>query len=376
MPSSCTVTMTFSSVPSSVTVMVPPSGIACWALVSRLVSTWTIWSPSSSAVGSSRWSTTSTETPSANGQRAHDLAHQVGEVRGLAHHAALAGEVEQAGDDLLAAVGLVDDELDVLGLLRVVLAVLEQQVGVQQEDAQRVVDLVGDAGGELAHAGELLALDQGLLGRLQGEVGLLQLVDGLAQLLDGVGQAHLDLGQALPDGDGVVAAGVVAAGPAVELVLGAVLVHAREDLPELLRRRHVVEALVERLEGAREVDVGVLGDVGLPGRRVEAGLAGARHGADVRAALEHRLLAAEAGAHDAALAAEDVQQPRLGLAVLEVGDGVDEVLAAVGAHDVAAQQVLVEVGRLQHAARDGEEGAEAAVRRVEVLAGLLPPERG
>ena len=203
---------------------------------------------------------TSTETPSANGQRAHDLAHQVGEVGRLAHHPALAGEVEQAGDDLLAAVGLVDDELDVGRHLRVVLAVLEQQVGVQQEDAQRVVDLVGDAGGELAHAGELLALDQGLLGRLQREVGLLQLVDGLAQLLDGVGQAHLDLGQALPDGDRVVAAGVVAAGPAVELVLGAVLVHAREDLVELLRRRHVVEALVERLEGAREVDVGVLGD--------------------------------------------------------------------------------------------------------------------
>ena len=63
-------------------------------------------------------------------------------------------------------------------------------------------------------------------------------------------------------------------------------------------------------------------------------------------------------------------------AVLEVGDRVDEVLAAVGAHDVAAQQVLVEVRRLQHAARDGEEGAEAAVRRVEVVAGLLAPERG
>ena len=206
-------------------------------------------------------------------QRAHDLADQVGEVGGLAHHAALAGEVEQAGDDLLAAVGLVDDELDVVGTSGVVLAVLEQQVGVQQQDAQRVVDLVGDAGGELAHAGELLALDQGLLGRLQGEVGLLQLVHGLAQLLDRVGQAHLDLGQALPDGDGVVAAGVVAAGAAVELVLGAVLVHAREDLLELLVARHVVEALVERREGAREVDVGVLGDVRLPGRPVEAGLA-------------------------------------------------------------------------------------------------------
>ena len=46
-------------------------------------------------------------------ERAQDLGHKVGDVGGLAHHAALAGEVEQAGDDLLAAVGLVDDELDV-----------------------------------------------------------------------------------------------------------------------------------------------------------------------------------------------------------------------------------------------------------------------
>ena len=43
--------------------------------------------------------------------------------------------------------------------------------------------------------------------------------------------------------------------------------------------------------------------------------------------------------------------------------------APVGGDDVAAQQVLVEVGRLQHAAGDGEEGAEAAVRRVEVVVG-------
>ena len=166
-------------------------------------------------------------------------------------------------------------------------------------------------------------------------------------------------------------AGVVAAGAAVELVLVAVLVHAREDLPQLLLRRHVVEALVEGREGAREVDVGVLLDRGLPGRVVERRLAGARLGADVGAALEHRLLAAEAGAHDAALAAEDVQQARLGVAVLEVGDRLHQVLAAVGAHDVAAQQVLVEVGGLQHPAGDGEEGAEAAVRRVEVVAGAV-----
>ena len=60
--------------------------------------------------------------------------------------------------------------------------------------------------------------------------------------------------------------------------------------------------------------------------------------------------------------------------MLEVGDGVGEVGAPVGADDVAAQQVLVELGGLQQAAGDGEEGAEAAVRRVEVVvvAGARP----
>ena len=47
--------------------------------------------------------------------------------------------------------------------------------------------------------------------------------------------------------------------------------------------------------------------------------------------------------------------------------GAGQVLAAVGADDVVGQQVLLEVGCLQEAAADGEEAAEAAVRRVEVV---------
>ena len=91
---------------------------------------------------------------------------------------------------------------------------------MQQQDAERVVDLVGDAGGELAHAGQLLALTRASLVVSERAVRLLAARRTAAQLLDGVRQAHLDLGQALLDGDGVVAAGVVAAGAAVELVLG------------------------------------------------------------------------------------------------------------------------------------------------------------
>ena len=178
----------------------------------------------------------------------------------------------------------------------------------------------------------------------------------LAQLLYRVGQAHLDLGEALPDGHGVVAAGVVAAGAAVELVGGVVLVHAREDLAQLLRRwacRRSAGRRARRCARGRRRRLA-------PWRRprpLRRSWRGAWRAS--RLTCERRLntgsLVAEAGAHDAALAAEDVQQARLGVAVLEVGDRLDEVAAPVGAHDVAGQQVLAELGRLQHAAGDGEE---------------------
>ena len=106
-------------------------------------------------------------------------ATSVDDVGRLAHDAALAGEVEQARDDLLAAVGLVDDQLEVvldLGVAAVALDLLEQDVGLQQQDAERVVDLVGDAGRELAHAGQLLRLDQRLLGALERAVRLLEVL--------------------------------------------------------------------------------------------------------------------------------------------------------------------------------------------------------
>ena len=184
-------------------------------------------------------------------------------------------------------------------------------------------------------------------------VGLLQLVDGLAQLLDGVGQAHLDLGQALPDGDGVVAAGVVAAGAAVELVLGAVLVHAREDLLELL-----VASACRRSAG-RTARRCARGRRRRTRRRPPPRPARSKPAWRARVTAltsERRLktgvLAAEAGAHDAALAAEDVEQPRLGLAVLEVGDGVDEVLARPSALTMSPlSRSSSRFGRLQQAAR-------------------------
>ena len=54
------------------------------------------------------------------------------------------------------------------------------------------------------------------------------------QLLHEVGQAHAHLGKALADGDGLVPAARVAAGAAVQLVLGAVLPHGAQRIGDLL----------------------------------------------------------------------------------------------------------------------------------------------
>jgi hypothetical protein len=90
-----------------------------------------------------------------------------------------------------------------------------------------------------------------------------KLAHSLAQLLDGIRQAHLGLGQAAVDGYGVLDARVVAAGPAVELVLGFDFAHARED------RRHLVagrlrDALIVDTEAPGQVEIREAGDVQPP----------------------------------------------------------------------------------------------------------------
>ena len=114
---------------------------------------------------------------------------------------------------------------------------------MQEQRAERVVDLVGDAGRQLAHAGQLARALEGLLGLFERPVRYLQFLVGGLQLLDGVGQAHVGVGQAGVDGVGVVDAGVVAAGAAVEQVLGPELAHAVQDLVQFLGRGAVAQGL-------------------------------------------------------------------------------------------------------------------------------------
>ena len=69
------------------------------------------------------------------------------------------------------------------GLLQLVQQ-LDRQAGEVVDEVQRVLDLVGDAGGELAERGHLLGLDQVGLGRLQALQRIAQFGEQ-ANILDG-----------------------------------------------------------------------------------------------------------------------------------------------------------------------------------------------
>ena len=190
-----------------------------------------------------------------HGDREHRPIDQLAEIVGDADDLVLPGEMQQSGDDLLAAVGLLGDHHQVLAHLRLRLAIVQQQVGVHQHDAQRIVHFVGDAGGQLAHAGQLFRLHEGFLGGRQLDVRRLDFPQRHAELVDRVRQAHLALGQPLVDGDGMLAAGVVAAGPAVQFVGRRKLAHAVHDRRRLAAGRRG-NALVVGLEGAAQVEIG------------------------------------------------------------------------------------------------------------------------
>ncbi len=84
------------------------------------------------------------------------------------HRAAHAGEDQQVADDLRRPVRLVQDAPE-LGFLARVGRRSQQQLDVAEHALQRVVDLVRDAGHELAERGELLGLrEPGLQGLALG----------------------------------------------------------------------------------------------------------------------------------------------------------------------------------------------------------------
>ena len=84
-------------------------------------------------------------------------SHDLGQVDAAAVAARGPREVQQTLDDAAALLGLADDAADVLGVVLVLDRVLEH-LRRQQDRAQRRVQLVGDARGELADARQLLGL--------------------------------------------------------------------------------------------------------------------------------------------------------------------------------------------------------------------------
>ena len=195
------------------------------------------------------------------GGAVHGLSHQVLDVDRLQVHAALPREVEQVADDLLAALGLLRDELQVVVEVVAVGELLPEDVRVEQDRAQRVVELVRDAGGHLAHAGQLLGVDDVAVHVAQVAPGHVELDAHALRLLDHERQAHGLLGHAAVHGDRLGAAGGVPAGAAVELVLGEELVGVREDVADLVLAGRGV-ALVVAAVGPRQRQSGEAGVVG------------------------------------------------------------------------------------------------------------------
>ena len=140
---------------------------------------------------------------------------QIADVGRTTDDFVLSGEVQQARNDLLAAVRLFGDHRQIASQRAVVGAGVQQQVRIHQDHAQRIVHFMGDPGGQLSHAGQFLGLNQGILCLGQLPVRRLHFPHGSAELVDRVRQAHGVLGQPLADRHGMFPAGVVTTGAAV-----------------------------------------------------------------------------------------------------------------------------------------------------------------
>ena len=88
----------------------------------------------------------------AHGLRDEGVEVHLGFLRRL-----LAREVQQPADDARAAPRLADHQVEVFGVLAAVGHLLAHEGGERQHAGERVVQLVGDAGGQLPDRGELLA---------------------------------------------------------------------------------------------------------------------------------------------------------------------------------------------------------------------------
>src|SRR5687768_12143669 len=97
------------------------------------------------------------------GAQAEGLLDDGVEVDGAVTRPRLAGEDEEVADDASSATCLLLDQADRLRLLLAGEPLLQEELGERGDPGQRIVDLVGDAGDELAEGDELLGLAELLL---------------------------------------------------------------------------------------------------------------------------------------------------------------------------------------------------------------------
>ena len=175
--------------------------MASAAFSTRLTKTCCIWLGSASTGGRSS-ARSSVDGDVAELQLIHHdrdgAPRHVVQVRGLPARRRLAGEVEQAADDLAAALGLAHDHLEVGAQLGVVLGAVDEERGVGEHAGQRVVDLVRHAGREAADGCQLVGLRELALGL--GEPRRHR-VEGARQLAELVAAGHRDGGGEIAGGD-------------------------------------------------------------------------------------------------------------------------------------------------------------------------------
>ena len=87
----------------------------------------------------------------------HRIIDHLVEVGEFLFRQLFAGKIQQPLDDRGAALGFADDQIHVLGVLALVRQFLPHQMRKSQDAGERVVQFVGDAGGQQADRGELLA---------------------------------------------------------------------------------------------------------------------------------------------------------------------------------------------------------------------------
>ena len=219
--------------------------------------------------------------------------------------------------------------------------------------------------------GQLLGVDEVPVHVAQLAPRHVELVADALGLLDHEGQAHRLLGQAAVDGDRLVAAGRVAAGAAVELVLGVnLLVRARisrisSSVGSCSRWSSGVKARRrsrpgQRRRAARPRLVGVAGRRLRSGggtrprtrRRAACAAGRARRGADARPAVA---AAAHEGLDEQGLA-------RVGR--LEAAEHLDRLVVAGDHQDVGVEHAAVQAGALEQAAGQREHPRPPGGRRV------------